>query len=68
MHADGLTGDSIDLRDLKRDAMALYVSVPAMRMSDLSGWLRMIVQLTLAAHEEEQSQHAAQTVTPYKRS
>lgn len=60
--ADCLTGDSIDLRDLKRDAMTLYVSVPAMRMSDLSGWLRMIVQLTLAAHEEEEKQLGAQTV------
>ncbi len=60
--ADCLTGDSINLRDLKRDSMALYVSVPAMRMNDLSGWLRMIVQLSLAAHEEEQTQVGAQTV------
>lgn len=60
--ADCLTGDSINLRDLKRDSMALYVSVPAMRMNDLSGWLRMIVQLTLAAHEEEEKQLGAQSV------
>jgi len=60
--ADCLTGDSINLRDLKRDAMTIYVSLPAMRMSDLAGWLRMIVQLTLAAHEEEQLQTGAQTV------
>lgn len=60
--ADCLTGDSIDLRDLKRDALTLYVSVPAMRMNDLTGWLRMLVQLTLAAHEEEPSQLGAQTV------
>ena len=50
--ADCLTGKSIDLRDLKRGSMAIYVSLPAMRMADLSGWLRLIVQLTLAAHEE----------------
>ena len=50
--ADCLTGKSIDLRDLKRGSLALYVSLPAMRMADLSGWLRLIVQLTLAAHEE----------------
>lgn len=31
-------------------------------MNDLSGWLRMIVQLSLAAHEEEQSQVGSQTV------
>ncbi|WP_417850281.1 type IV secretory system conjugative DNA transfer family protein [Thalassoglobus sp.] len=60
--ADCLTGDSIDLRDLKRGAMSLYISVPAMRMTDLSGWLRMIVQLTLAAHEEEISQLGSQTI------
>jgi type IV secretion system protein VirD4 len=50
--ADCLTGKSIDLRDFKRDSMTLYASLPAMRMTDLSGWLRLIVQMTLAAHEE----------------
>lgn len=57
-----LTGESIDLRDLKRGSMALYVTMPAMRMSDLSGWLRLIVQLTLAAHEEEPHQAGGSTV------
>ncbi|MEZ6061125.1 MAG: type IV secretory system conjugative DNA transfer family protein [Planctomycetaceae bacterium] len=57
-----LTGESISLRDLKRGSMALYVTLPAMRMGDLSGWLRMIVQLTLAAHEEEQTQMGGSTV------
>ncbi len=47
-----LCGDSVDLRELKTDSMTIYVSLPAMRMADLSGWLRLIVQLTLAAHEE----------------
>lgn len=51
--ADCLQGNSVDLRDFKRGSLALYASLPAMRMSDLSGWLRLLVQLTLAAHEEE---------------
>ncbi|MCA9073146.1 MAG: type IV secretory system conjugative DNA transfer family protein, partial [Planctomycetaceae bacterium] len=60
--SDCLTGDSIDLRDLKRGSLALYVTLPAMRMSDLSGWLRLVVQLALAAHEAEPEQTGAQTV------
>lgn len=51
--ADCLTGKSIDLRDQKRDSLTIYASLPAMRMPDLSGWLRLIVQMGLAAHEEE---------------
>ncbi len=47
-----LRGDSIDLRDLKRKAQTVYMSLPAMRMHDLSGWLRLLVQLSLAACEE----------------
>jgi len=47
-----LQGNSVDLRDFRRSSLALYASLPAMRMTDLSGWLRLIVQLTLAAHEE----------------
>jgi len=47
-----LRGDSIDLRDLKRKAQTIYVSLPAMRMHDLSGWLRLLVQLSFAACEE----------------
>lgn len=49
-----LVGDSIDLRDLKRDFMTLYVTLPALRMDGLKPWLRLIVQMTLAACEEEQ--------------
>ncbi|QDV61991.1 type IV secretory system conjugative DNA transfer family protein [Crateriforma conspicua] len=60
--ADCLAGDSIDLRDLKRDSMALYVCLPAMRMSELSGWLRLVVQMTLAAHEDEPDQHGPNTL------
>ncbi|MBR9800412.1 type IV secretory system conjugative DNA transfer family protein [bacterium] len=57
-----LTGPSVDLRDLKRKSLALYVTLPAMRMSELSGWLRMIVQLAIAAHEEEPQQSGPATL------
>lgn len=60
--AASLEGDSIDLRDLKRKSLALYVTLPAMRMGDLSGWLRLIVQLSLAAHEAERTQVGANTI------
>ncbi|MEM9409499.1 MAG: type IV secretory system conjugative DNA transfer family protein [Planctomycetota bacterium] len=50
--AECLVGKSIDLRNFKLDSMALYASVPAMRMNDLKGWLRLLTQMTLAAHEE----------------
>lgn len=50
---DVLTGPSIDLRDLKRRNVAYYVTLPAMRMDALRGWLRMIVQMALVACEEE---------------
>ncbi len=57
-----LCGESINLRDLKRKSLAVYVTLPAMRMGDLSGWLRMIVQLAIAAHEEEPQQTGSATV------
>ena len=59
---DVLCGPSIDLRDLKRSSLAVYVTLPAMRMGDLAGWLRMIIQLAIAAHEEEREQVGGSTV------
>ncbi len=50
-----LVGESIDLRDLKRDLVSFYVTLPAMRMDALRGWLRLIVQMALAACEEEKT-------------
>lgn len=50
-----LVGDSVDLRDLKRDLLSLYVTLPAMRMDALRGWLRLLVQMALAACEEEKT-------------
>jgi type IV secretion system protein VirD4 len=50
---DVLVGDSIDLRSLKRENVSFYVTLPAMRMDALKGWLRLIVQMALVACEEE---------------
>ena len=57
-----LRGDSIDLADLKRSAMTLYVTTPALRMADLSGWQRLVAQMAFAAHEEESIQVGPQTL------
>lgn len=59
---DVLQGESIDLKDLKRSSLALYVTLPAMRMEVLRGWLRLIVQMALAASEEERNAIGGQTV------
>lgn len=59
---DVLCGDSIDLRDLKRKSLAIYDVLPSMHMADLSGWRRLLVQLAIAAHEEEKEQFGASTV------
>lgn len=59
---DTLVGDSIDLRDLKRDLLTLYVVMPALRMGGLKGWMRLLVTLTLAAFEEEPTQKGNQAV------
>lgn len=50
-----LTGESIDLRHLKSKHVSYYVTLPAMRMNALRGWLRLIVQMTLVACEEEKT-------------
>lgn len=57
-----LRGDSIDLRRLKSGSLAVYVTLPAMQMADLSGWLRLIVQLALASCEAETQQRGPQAV------
>lgn len=46
---------SLDLRDLKRQRMSVYLSLPAMRMGSCSRWLRLFVNLALAAFEAEQT-------------
>lgn len=59
---DVLRGPSVDLKDLKRSSLSLYVTLPAMRMDVLRGWLRLIVQMALAASEEERQATGGQTV------
>ncbi|MEO9930164.1 type IV secretory system conjugative DNA transfer family protein [Rhodopirellula bahusiensis] len=59
---DVLRGDSIDLSELKRRAMSLYVTLPALRMADLSGWLRLVIQMAFAACEYETQSFGHQTV------
>jgi type IV secretion system protein VirD4 len=48
-----LRGNSFDLKQLKTENMTLYLSLPAMRMGTCSRWLRLFVNLTLAAFEIE---------------
>jgi len=49
---------SFDLRALKTQAMTVYLSLPAMRMGTCSRWLRLFVNLTLAALEAEKTKPA----------
>jgi len=48
-----LTNHSFSLKRLKTDRITVYLSLPAMRMGTCSRWLRLFVNLTLAALEEE---------------
>jgi type IV secretion system protein VirD4 len=52
---DVLRDHSFDLGDLKRGRVTVYLSLPAMRMGTCSRWLRLFVNLTLAAFEAEQT-------------
>lgn len=48
-----LRGDSIDLGELKTQPVTIYLCLPAMRMGTCARWLRLFVNLTLAAMEKE---------------
>lgn len=48
-----LRGHTFDLRQLKTERLTVYLSLPAMRMGTCSRWLRLFVNLTLAALEME---------------
>jgi type IV secretion system protein VirD4 len=50
-----LRDNSLDLRQLKTEKVTVYLSLPAMRMGTCSGWLRLFVNLTLAALEVERA-------------
>lgn len=53
-----LRGHSFDLRDLKTGKVTVYLSLPAMRMGTCSRWLRLFVNLALAAFETEKNRPA----------
>jgi type IV secretion system protein VirD4 len=53
-----LRGHSFDLRDLKTGRVTVYLSLPAMRMGTCSRWLRLFVNLALAAFEVEKRRPA----------
>ena len=48
-----LCGKSIDLHELKTRKTTIYLCLPAMRLGTCSRWLRMFVNATLAALEQE---------------
>lgn len=50
-----LSDHSFDLRELKTSKVTVYLSLPALRMGTCSRWLRLFVNLTLAALEQERS-------------
>lgn len=50
---NALRGHSFDLGQLKTENMTVYLSLPAMRMGTCAGWLRLFVNLALAAFEAE---------------
>jgi type IV secretion system protein VirD4 len=53
-----LSGHSFDLRQLKTENMTVYLSLPALRMGTCARWLRLFVNLTLAALEVERAKPA----------
>ncbi|EMI24048.1 type IV secretory system conjugative DNA transfer family protein [Rhodopirellula europaea] len=48
-----LRGESVDPKKLKSGSLAWYVTSPAMRAPLMRGFQRLVVQMTLAAFEEE---------------
>lgn len=53
-----LKESSFKLEDLKNKQISIYLSLPAMRMGTCSRWLRLFVNLTLAAMEKVQARPA----------
>ena len=53
---------SVDPRELKNGSLTWYVTSPAMRANLMRGFQRMVVQLTLAAFEEETNAVGNQSV------
>ncbi|PHQ33118.1 type IV secretory system conjugative DNA transfer family protein [Rhodopirellula bahusiensis] len=57
-----LRGPSVDPKKLKSGSLAWYVTSPAMRAPLMRGFQRLVVQMTLAAFEEENISTGHQTV------
>ena len=57
-----LRGPSVDPKKLKNGSLTWYVTSPAMRANLMRGFQRMVVQLTLAAFEDETVSKGNQTV------
>ena len=53
-----LKESSLDLRQLKKENVSVYLSLPAMRMGSCARWLRLFVNLMLMALEEEKTKPA----------
>ncbi len=53
-----LENSAFDLRDLKRQAMTVYLCLPASRLHTHARWLRLVVSLSLAMMEREATRPA----------
>lgn len=54
-----VSGHDFDLADLKRDAISVYLCLPAVRMGMCNRWLRLFINQLLDAMERERSEPAA---------
>lgn len=50
---DSLSGHDLDLRQLKHEAMTVYLCLPAMRLGTCARWLRLFINLALSAFEQD---------------
>ena len=50
---DNISAGNLDLADLKRQRMTVYLCLPAMRMGTCNRWFRLVINMALAAFERE---------------
>lgn len=55
---ENLSAGDLDLADLKREPMTVYLCLPAMRMGTCNRWFRLVINMALAAFEREASKPA----------
>lgn len=55
---DQVSGHDVDLADLKRQKVSLYLCLPATKMGSCARWLRLFVNLALLAFETEKQKPA----------